>query len=158
MEPILPYSGAAFAPSCGICPVPLSSYTFRSSSYAFQEGTSLWDFGVHPAPIHPHPPWSGLCAILWDLPFSIKFLYVPIKFLCVPGAHSNLFLCVPLRSHAFCSRRVEICMVFLYVPVRSCTPSRCLERCATDCPHYLHVRIKFLHVLQLFCNRFVFFL
>ena len=34
--------------------------------------------------------WSGVCAILWDLPCSIKFLYVPIKFLCVPGRHFTL--------------------------------------------------------------------
>ena len=72
--------------------------------------------------------------------------------------------CVPITFHAF-----------HYVPMRSVrdvwkylwyfytflhvlhTLSRCLESCATDCPHNLHVTITFLHVLPMFFNHFAFF-
>jgi hypothetical protein len=94
-------SSTWFAENCWIC---IRSFTFLQVECRNVQNHEKWTRDVcrnncshfygFEVLVGQDPPSeckvAGLCVILWDLPCSITFLYVPITFLCVPGRHFTL--------------------------------------------------------------------
>ena len=104
------------------------------------------------------PAWRGIRpSLLRSYTFRVTFLYVPGWWFTLSLGPA---VCSPLRSYTFLlrsftfrSRRVQMLLSFPYVPIRSGTPYRCLERCTLNNAGKLQVMITFLHVPPMFLNR-----